>query len=269
MLAPAAVADAATPSSASGNRSAVVPAAGFVELPTDVGSFEPPLDSSDLAGRPRIQGSPPDFSADEREATPPRTTIESGPAPVVRVGKVTFTFGADEPGSTFSCRIDDGGYQPCASPYTIDSLNEGDHVFAVRATDPAGNVEMTPAERLFSVDKIIVGANVAARGVQRTAAGRVAVTVRSGEFTQVRATGKIRAGGKQFRITSKQATLIAGEDRRLTLAPVKRRASRWIRKAIRHGKRAQAVLNVSFVDLVGNRAVSGDVDVMVKRRRGG
>ena len=269
---------AVTPPSASGNQTAAPeladPAAGdFAEIagsPTiDAGSADALLGGRDLAGEPRIQGPAPDIGADERDGTPPRTTIESGPEPVVRVGKVTFAFRADEPGASFSCRIDDGEFQPCASPYTTDSLNQGDHVFQVRATDPAGNVETTPAERLFSVDKIIAGANVAARGVQRASGGRVAVviTVRSGEFTQVRAAGRIKAGKKRFRIESRHVTLIAGEVRRLKLAPIKRRASGKIRKAIRRGKCAEAVLNVTFVDLIGNRAISGDVDVKVKARR--
>lgn len=237
--------------------------------PAGTGSADALLGTRDLVGESPLQGPAPDIGADERDGTPPRTTIESGPEPVVRVGRVTFTFRADEPGATFDCRIDDGDYEPCASPYTTDSLNNGDHVFAVRATDPSGNVETTPAERLFSVDKIIAGANVAARGVQRTGGDRFAVviTVRSGELTQVRAAGRIKAGKKRYRIESGHVTLIAGEVRRLKLLPVKRRASHRIRKAIKRGKRAEAVLNVTFIDLIGNRAISGDVDVTIKGPR--
>lgn len=237
----------------------------------DAGSADSLLGPRDLAGESRIQGPAPDIGADERDGTAPRTTIESGPEPVVRVGKVTFTFRADEPGSTFSCRVDDGDYQPCASPFTTGSLADGHHVFQVRATDPAGNVEATPAERLFSVDKVIDGANVAARGIQRTRGGEVviAITVNCGELARVRAAGHIRAGKKRFRIESGEVTLIAGEVRRLRLTPVKRRTSRRIRKLISRGKGADAVLNVTFVDQVGNRAISGDVDVRLKlgRRR--
>lgn len=268
-----------TAPSASGNQAAepllADPDGGdFDELsgsPTiDAGSVDGLLGPRDLAGESRIQGPAPDIGADERDGTAPRTTIESGPEPVVRVGKVTFTFRADEPGSTFSCRIDDGDYQPCSSPFTTDSLSQGDHVFSVRATDPAGNVETTPAQRLFSVDKVIDGANVAAHGVQRTRGGKVAVviTVRCGEFARVRAAGNIKAGEKRFRIESGGVTLVGGQVRRLKLVPAKRRASRKIRKAIKRGKRADAVLNVTFIDLIGNRAISGDVDVKLKVRRG-
>lgn len=267
-----------TPPSGGGNQTAAPlladPDGGdFAELggsPTiDAGSIDGLLGPRDLAGESRIQGPAPDIGADERDGTPPRTTIESGPEPVVRVGKVTFTFRADEPGSTFSCRIDEGDYQPCTSPFTTDSLNQGDHVFEVRATDPAGNVEATPAERLFSIDKVIDGANVAAHGVQRTRGGKVAIaiTVHCGEFARVRAAGNIKAANKRFRIESGEVTLVGGQTRRLKLVPVKRRSSRRIRKAIRNGKPAEAVLNVTFIDLIGNRAVSGDVDVRVKTPR--
>lgn len=268
-----------TPPSQHGNQAAAPlladPGDGdFAELPgsptIDAGSTDPLLGDRDLGGAARIQGPVPDIGADERDGTPPRTTIDSGPAAVVRDGKVTFTFRSDEPGSTFSCRIDDGEFQPCTSPYTTDSLEQGDHVFAVRATDSAGNVEPTPAERLFGVDKVIAGANVAARGVQRIGGGRVAIaiTVRAGEFTRVWAAGSIAVGKKRYRIESGRTTLVAGQVRRLLLRPVKPRASRRIRKAIRHRKRARALLNATFVDLIGNRATSGEVDVKLKRRRG-
>ncbi len=201
--------------------------------------------------------------------TAPRTTIESGPAPVVRRGRLTFSFRADEPGATFACRLDDGGYKPCRSPYTTGPLKQGDHVFGVRATDPAGNVEATPAERRFSVDKSIAGANAAARRVQRPRGGRVAIviSVRSGEQTRVRAAGKVRVGERRFRVRSRWIRLSAGAVRRLRLVPVRPRASRRIRKALGRGKRARAKLAVTFVDLIGNRAISGEVDVRVKEPR--
>lgn len=100
------------------------------------------------------------------------------------------------------------------------------------------------------------------------ASGASAVTVRAGEFTRVWAAGSIAVGKKRYRIESGRTTLVAGQVRRLLLRPVKPRASRRIRKAIRHRKRARALLNATFVDLIGNRATSGEVDVKLKRRRG-
>jgi hypothetical protein len=78
------------------------------------------------------------------DRTPPETTIDSGPSPL--------RFSADEPGSTFECKIDDGAFEACTSPKTV-MWPEGSHVFAVRATDTAGNIDPTPAELTFTVDR--------------------------------------------------------------------------------------------------------------------
>jgi hypothetical protein len=50
----------------------------------------------------------------------------------------TFAFIASE-NSSFSCRLDGGGFAPCASPTGYSNLADGPHAFAVRATDSAGN----------------------------------------------------------------------------------------------------------------------------------
>lgn len=243
----------------------------LVGSPTiDAGSQGTLLGGLDIGGEPRVQGPEPDIGADERDGTPPRTAIESGPAAAVKTGRVTFAFSSDEPGSTFECRIDEGDYKRCSSPFTTDTLNQGDHVFSVRATDPAGNVEPTPASRYFTVDKVISGANVAARSVQRLRGRRVSValSVRSEELTRVRAGGTLRAGDRRFRLESKQRTLVAGGASRLTLTPKQRNANRKIVKLLRRHGAGEAALTATFIDSLGNRATSGDVDVRVRVLRG-
>ncbi len=65
-------------------------------------------------------------------------------------GTVVFSFSADE-AATFSCSIDGGAWTSCASPTTYSDLGAGWHVFAVYATDEAGNVDATPAETSWQV----------------------------------------------------------------------------------------------------------------------
>lgn len=86
------------------------------------------------------------------DAQPPQTTIESGPPASSNDPVATFSFGADELGSTFECRFDAGPFQPCTSPHSSPPLEDGPHAFAVRAKDPSGNVDPDPATRSFTID---------------------------------------------------------------------------------------------------------------------
>lgn len=85
------------------------------------------------------------------DTTPPDTQITSGPADTVTSSMASFTFSATEPGSTFECRLDAAAYAPCSSPKSYASLVDGSHTFRVRATDPAGNLDPSPAVRTWAI----------------------------------------------------------------------------------------------------------------------
>jgi hypothetical protein len=82
----------------------------------------------------------------------PETTIDSGPGATTGDNTPTFTFSATEPNATFECRTDGTAFAPCASPFTTLALADGGHTFEVRATDPAGNTDATPALSAFTID---------------------------------------------------------------------------------------------------------------------
>jgi hypothetical protein len=63
-------------------------------------------------------------------------------------------FSADQPGSSFECRLDAGAWASCTSPRNATSLAEGSHTFVVRATDVGGNVDPSPASRTWFVDTV-------------------------------------------------------------------------------------------------------------------
>jgi hypothetical protein len=67
--------------------------------------------------------------------------------------KATFRFASGEPGSTFSCKLDEKKFRPCTSPKTYKKLRPGNHVFRVRARDRAGNLDATPAVKRFKIKK--------------------------------------------------------------------------------------------------------------------
>ncbi|HEV8624845.1 MAG TPA: phytase [Acidimicrobiia bacterium] len=86
-----------------------------------------------------ITSSPPS------DTTPPDTTITSGPPSSTTSTSATFTFTATEPGSTFLCKLDAGAEAGCTSGISYSNLAVGSHHFEVRAKDPAGNIDQSPA----------------------------------------------------------------------------------------------------------------------------
>ncbi|HYF25559.1 MAG TPA: OmpA family protein [Baekduia sp.] len=82
----------------------------------------------------------------------PQTKLLSGPqtsAPVTSA-EATFSFEASEAGR-YECRLDGGPWEPCTTPTSYTGLPNGQHTFDVRAVDPAGNADGTPASRSWTV----------------------------------------------------------------------------------------------------------------------
>lgn len=97
----------------------------------------------------------------------PSTTIATGPAPSVSTRRATFVFTTSEPAVT-ECKLDQRPWTICRSPLKI-AVSRSGHVFSVRSTDSAGNVETAfPSARweverlspLFKVSGVLGHANV-------------------------------------------------------------------------------------------------------------
>lgn len=78
----------------------------------------------------------------------PDTTITSGPAGDTPLGDASFTFSSNDASAALQCRIDSAPFAPCVSPLLVN-VTAGAHTFEVRAIDGAGNVDATPATRLY------------------------------------------------------------------------------------------------------------------------
>src|SRR5262249_17613180 len=85
------------------------------------------------------------------DTTPPDTLLDSGPPATTISTTAAFTFHSTESGGSFQCRLDGGGFAPCGSGQTYTGLALGQHVFAVKATDGAGNTAPTPASLTWTV----------------------------------------------------------------------------------------------------------------------
>jgi hypothetical protein len=94
---------------------------------------------------------PADGTARRVDRWSPRTAILRGPRARSAAASARFRFASDEPGTRFQCRLDRGRFRGCRSPRRYRGLRPGRHVFAVRAIDAAGNVDPTPAKRVFTV----------------------------------------------------------------------------------------------------------------------
>ncbi|HEX2096900.1 MAG TPA: S8 family serine peptidase [Solirubrobacterales bacterium] len=96
-------------------------------------------------------GTPPPAVADRRR---PQTFFRKRPSRVIRTRakrtKVVFRLAADEPGATFSCRIDGAPFRRCPARL-VRRFRPGAHVLRVVARDAAGNVDRTPAVLRFRV----------------------------------------------------------------------------------------------------------------------
>ncbi len=89
------------------------------------------------------------------DLTAPDTSFTGGPVDPTPTNDTTptFTFNSADATATFQCSVDNAAFAACTSPHTVSpALAAGAHNIRVRALDPAGNVDATPAVRNFTVD---------------------------------------------------------------------------------------------------------------------
>ena len=128
------------------------PAGVATSLPTpDDTTRIPPKPTGSARSRQRDTATEPapESSTPAADSTAPQTTILSGPTLVPDSGlreDSKFAFSANE-SATFACSLDRRPFQPCDSPQEYRDLSPGQHEFAVRAIDAAGNVDPTPDRR--------------------------------------------------------------------------------------------------------------------------
>jgi hypothetical protein len=85
-----------------------------------------------------------------RDTKPPKTKISK--RVLKRMPPIwIFSFSSNEPGSTFQCKLDKRPFKKRRSSKTLKRLKPGKHTLRVRAVDPSGNVDKSPAVARFTV----------------------------------------------------------------------------------------------------------------------
>lgn len=81
----------------------------------------------------------------------PETFIPSGPSAETYFREAILELSSDEPGTTFTCSLDNSDFTACVSPAEYTNLTAGPHTFQATSTDEAGNSDPTPAEHIWTI----------------------------------------------------------------------------------------------------------------------
>jgi hypothetical protein len=81
----------------------------------------------------------------------PTTRITSAPRALANSSDAAISFAVDDRGATSQCRLDDGAWVACSSPYRVSGLGDGAHAVTIRSRDAAGNVEAPGASVSWTV----------------------------------------------------------------------------------------------------------------------
>ena len=87
----------------------------------------------------------------QEDSVDPQTTISAAPTGAALATTATVEFASNEPGSIFECSLDGQPFVACTSPRTWTQLAVGAHAVRVRAVDPVGRTDPTPATAAWSV----------------------------------------------------------------------------------------------------------------------
>jgi hypothetical protein len=113
---------------------------------------------------------------EEEKAGAPSVRITNGPGTLSSNSRPTFEFTSTRP-VTFTCQIDGGAPQPCASPYVVPAkLADGDHGFVVTAKDAQGRTSSSGVYG-FGVDTKIPVTKFAHRPKKVVKTGKRSVVV--------------------------------------------------------------------------------------------
>jgi hypothetical protein len=191
----------------------------------------------------------------------PETQITQGPkdGSATSNTSVTFAFDADEPGSTFRCRVYSAALTPPAfdncsgtGTHTASGFSQGTYTFEVRATDAAGNPDQTPAKRTSTVDTtkstVLRGFTPTGTGVSPTAKPTVKFSEKMDEASVEAST----SGKPTTFFLKKGTTKVAATVRYVETATGQYKAIMTPASPLRSGVTYAATVTTSAKDVAGN-----------------
>jgi hypothetical protein len=104
--------------------------------------------------RPNAGGAPPAAQTRQWTAdfTPPDTSMTNAPPDLTNSTTATFEFSSPDSSAGFECSLNGSAFSTCSSPVVYSGLSDGARDFSVRAVDPAGNVDVSPPSKHWTVD---------------------------------------------------------------------------------------------------------------------
>jgi hypothetical protein len=192
------------------------------------------------------------------DCVPPGTKIESGPSGTTNAAAPAFGFSGSGGPASFECSIDGKAFAACESPVGYPGLPEGEHTFAVRAIDAAGNVDPSPAERAFAVDRSISGGDVSVKSSRIARAGRRvgSLRVELGEPGSAEVIASASARGRRVGLGARSPRFSRGGATTMRLR-VDRADRRLVRRTERRGGKVVVRVSTWFSDDHGNEARIG------------
>ncbi|MDO8209640.1 FG-GAP-like repeat-containing protein [Conexibacter sp. CPCC 206217] len=184
----------------------------------------------------------------------PAPRITAGPPALGRAKDARVAFAAVPGARGYECRLDDGPWTPCNSPFVLAGVDAGDHMAAVRAVGTDGSPGAAK-QVSFQVNPYPPGITLASARLRASRAGVVAVVLgcspREGAgHGACRGTIRLRAAGRDGRLLG-GARFRARAGKRTVAHIHLSRAARAALRATRGGIATR--LTIAARDLAGNR----------------
>ena len=106
----------------------------------------------DQAGNADASPAGYEWTIDPPSVVAPETTIDEQPDATTTSSSASFAFSSNVAGSTFECSLDNSAWEACSSPAEYTGLAIGAHELKIRATDPAGTPDGSPASYSWTVE---------------------------------------------------------------------------------------------------------------------